>query len=220
MAGWAVLALWCCLLPVPQIDPALSQAMRQLDPAITDFFRTLTVLAESRWTLLGLGPLALLLLGLGRWRADRPWGRRCGWWGWALLFIVAAVALSGLVVDLIKPLIGRGRPKLLDQYGFYGLQWLTFRSDFYSFPSGHAATAVSWATALVLLWPRGRWLWLVLAALLVASRVVVNAHFLSDVMAGSLIGWATTWWLRHAVVRWPGPARLWGQVAAGSTKSA
>jgi membrane-associated phospholipid phosphatase len=56
-------------------------------------------------------------------------------------------------------------------------------------PSGHSATAFSLAFCLSKLYPRGRVLWFSFALLLASSRIMVDAHYLSDVFAGAALGW-------------------------------
>ncbi len=57
-----------------------------------------------------------------------------------------------------------------------------------SLPSGHTGTAVGLAIALVWAYPRGRWLFPVLALLVACQRVQAGAHWLSDVLAGGVVG--------------------------------
>ena len=66
---------------------------------------------------------------------------------------------------------------------------IRFRTAAYaSMPSGHATTVFSILVALGSLWPRGRTvLWIYAVAILV-SRVVVSAHYPSDVVAGAVVG--------------------------------
>jgi hypothetical protein len=54
-------------------------------------------------------------------------------------YIFVAVAGSGLLVNLVKRIIGRARPVLYEQWSFYGLSPFS-GSRFESFPSGHATT--------------------------------------------------------------------------------
>src|SRR4029077_18525753 len=51
-------------------------------------------------------------------------------------FLFAAVAASGLAVDLLKVIFGRTRPKLLFAAGNYDFSWLGLAADHWSFPSG------------------------------------------------------------------------------------
>jgi undecaprenyl-diphosphatase len=55
-------------------------------------------------------------------------------------------------------------------------------------PSGHATTAFAAAVAIALVWPRLRWPMLVYAVIIAVSRVVLDAHFLSDVIVGAFVG--------------------------------
>jgi undecaprenyl-diphosphatase len=118
-------------------------------------------------------------------------------------FLFAAIGASGLVVDLLKIVVGRTRPKLLFETGAYDFSWFGLRADDWSFPSGHAATAAALMTALWCLWPRPLWLYVFGAVLVAASRVVTGAHYLSDVVAGAVIAVLVT----RAIALWLLPRR-------------
>ena len=55
-------------------------------------------------------------------------------------------------------------------------------------PSGHATTAFAVLAAFGSLWPRARTILLTYALLIAASRIVVTAHYPTDVAAGALVG--------------------------------
>lgn len=59
-----------------------------------------------------------------------------------------------------------------------------------SFPSGHAATAWGLAIGLSLMFPRGSWLFGILALAASMQRLTSGAHFPSDIMAGATIAFA------------------------------
>lgn len=63
-----------------------------------------------------------------------------------------------------------------------------FPSDRYSFPSGHALNAFAIGCVLALAFPLLAGPVFIVAASVAASRVVLGLHFLSDVVAGSLLG--------------------------------
>src|SRR4029077_13693033 len=107
-------------------------------------------------------------------------------------FLFLAVAASGLVVDVLKVVFGRARPKLFFQANVYDFSWLSWRPDHWSFPSGHSATIVALMTALWYLWPQHLLFYILAATIVAASRIVVGAHYLSDVLAGALIAVLTT----------------------------
>lgn len=107
-------------------------------------------------------------------------------------FFFLSIAASGAVVDVLKLIFGRLRPKLLFSAGSYDFTWLGLRPDHWSFPSGHSATIAALMTALWLVWPQHLLFYVLVATIVALSRVVVGAHYLSDTLAGALIAVLTT----------------------------
>ena len=107
-------------------------------------------------------------------------------------FLFLSIAVSGVIVDGLKVVFGRLRPKLLFQSDLYGFAWLSWRPDHWSFPSGHSATIVALMTALWFLWPQHIFFYIFVAAIVCLSRVVVGAHYLADTFAGAFIAVLTT----------------------------
>jgi membrane-associated phospholipid phosphatase len=104
-------------------------------------------------------------------------------------FIFLGVGLTDLLATLLKGIIGRGRPETwtLDApLSFHSLNWSAY--DYQSFPSGHATTAFSLAAAVAFLWPKAFWPAMVFAALVAVSRIVVGAHYPTDITAGAVLG--------------------------------
>jgi len=100
------------------------------------------------------------------------------------LFIFSTVAVSGIIVDIIKVIAGRFRPVLYFSQNLYGFDFFHIDADFLSFPSGHSATSLSIAAALFILYPRLRGLFIILGITVASSRMVITAHYLSDVLIG------------------------------------
>lgn len=95
----------------------------------------------------------------------------------------AALAGVGLFIFL-KKISGRKRP-----CDFLPHCWATLLPpDRFSFPSGHTITAFSVAVALGVYYPVLLPVLLFLALCIAASRILLGMHFLSDVVAGALIG--------------------------------
>ncbi len=115
------------------------------------------------------------------------------------LLVFLSVALSGLLVDLLKYCLGRARPSMLFEANAYGFYFLHTRYGFTSCPSGHAATIAALALALYYLYPKGKYLYTAAAILVMASRVVLTAHFPSDVAAGAYVGLLTTYCLKFGL---------------------
>jgi lipid A 4'-phosphatase len=107
-------------------------------------------------------------------------------------FLFLSIAASGIVVDVLKVFFGRSRPKLLFQSDLYAFTWFSWRSDHWSFPSGHSATIVALMTALWFLWPQHLLFYILVAVIVGFSRVVVGAHYLGDVIAATFIAVLTT----------------------------
>jgi membrane-associated phospholipid phosphatase len=113
---------------------------------------------------------------------------------WALPRILGCAYGSGMAANGLKILLERTRPRWFDFhfdiFTSFG-QWLPGSgagSNHQSFPSAHMATAVAFAAALAWQYPRGRWWLFTLAALVGCQRIVVGAHFLSDVLWGAALG--------------------------------
>jgi membrane-associated phospholipid phosphatase len=108
------------------------------------------------------------------------------------LFLFTAVILSGLANDLIKVLAGRSRPCLLISSGIYKFEPFAHHYDYASFPSGHANTIAALCYGLSVATGRFKYLWLILALAVMASRVVLTAHFISDLIFGAYLGVVVT----------------------------
>lgn len=112
----------------------------------------------------------------------------------ALLRLAVMSLGVGTLTDMLKLLLARHRPYHFDFSGSTAAtfgQWLpgwSAGAGWQSFPSSHSAVAAGLALGLGWLYPRGKWLFVAYAALAVAQRVVVRAHFASDVCWGSGVG--------------------------------
>lgn len=98
--------------------------------------------------------------------------------------LAAGVGLG--IYFVVKQATGRKRPCLIEPHCWARM----LPPDQYSFPSGHTITAFSIATAVGLFYPSLMLVLLCVAVLIAASRIVLGMHFLSDVLAGALIGGA------------------------------
>jgi membrane-associated phospholipid phosphatase len=68
-----------------------------------------------------------------------------------------------------------------------------------TFPSGHSITVFSIFSFLALITrPGWGYLWALMAVLGIYSRVVVGLHFVTDITAGAIIGWLSTWFAWRA----------------------
>lgn len=185
------------------VDRPLSEYLRSVDaqyPAYIDFFRAYTDIGKSKWYLITSGVGVVLCAVTVRLPSLEPQLRQnTAKLGTALLFCFVCIALSGIATDILKPLIGRARPVMLDREGIYGFHPLTFQAAWNSMPSGHATTAFTLACLGIFFIPRAWLLWIFIAAMMTISRPMVNAHYLSDILAGAAVGCLTFFLLYRLV---------------------
>ncbi|MEC9345302.1 MAG: phosphatase PAP2 family protein [Pseudomonadota bacterium] len=158
--------------------------------------RTTAEWGNSKWSLViaGCAIAALLLIRRQYARASRR--ALLGWLAEAATFVFAAVAVSGITANVLKVIFGRARLVALPsdrtaEFQLFALDW-----QHHSFPSGHATTLFALAMALAFLLPGWRRVLFVLAAIGAVGRIAAGAHFLSDIVAGAVLGAAVTWWMR------------------------
>lgn len=164
-------------------------------PLVVDFFRAITTYGEAVWYLV---PTGLLLIFLYLRRRDLR-GRRssaAAAQGAAVAgLIFAAVAFTGIVSDIGKYGFGRARPDV-DPGGLWSFVGPTLKASYAAFPSGHSTTMGTFAILAIVLLPRKWAIPAVLFSLLVmASRVVIGVHHVSDAVAGYLLGLWGGWWV-------------------------
>jgi undecaprenyl-diphosphatase len=168
---------------VTNLDRDLSATCEEWAKSTTvaDFFRNVTSFGDAEFlTLVALmTTLALVLRGQRR---------------LALLWMLVTVS-AGLMDGQLKRLVGRPRPQFVTPL---------VKIPSASFPSGHAfGSAVVYGLLAVLLrrWVPGKLgpilgvLSLLLVAAIGVSRVVIGAHWPSDVAAGFAVGfaWVAVW---------------------------
>ena len=178
------------------VDQPAAVWARGLAPGVVAVFQQITIFGSAPPY---LATLALLYAAL-RFSRRTASAQRA-------LFVLAAIVVSGLAVDALKPVVARWRPTAyLADPSQYGFAFFELGHERNSFPSGHATTAAAVACALSLLYPRVRVLWFVIAAAVASSRVILGEHFPGDVLAGTWFGVVITLalgrtdWFRDAVV--------------------
>ncbi len=116
----------------------------------------------------------------------------------ALLRLSCAILIAGVLTFELKEVFGRTWPETWinnnpsyfgnGTYGFFpfhgGQGWA-------SFPSGHTTAISAFAGALWFLWPKLRWLGVVLVLAVAVGLLGADYHWLSDIIAGAIVGGAT-----------------------------
>ncbi len=175
---------------MPELDLIVSRLF--WDPAAGFGFRENAFLVAFRdanrflpWVVIGIAILLLIPNPLLRKQKYPPAPHK-------LLFVLTFFAAGpGLGVHLLKMLVGRARPRALEEFGgqaFFTPPWqLTDQcARNCSFISGEAASAFALLTLVVLIKPKYAGLYLgvvgIVAAAFSFNRVVFGGHFLSDVV--------------------------------------
>lgn len=109
-----------------------------------------------------------------------------------------SLGFSALVSFIIKILIQRERPYQLGLISVIpSLQKASHLVWDFSFPSFQAMMAFSAIPILSREFPKFRYVWIVFACLIAFSRLYFGLHFLSDVLAGALIGYLIGMFMVH-----------------------
>ena len=124
-----------------------------------------------------------------------------GWRAVGFNFVISICFAHVMGEGLIKHLVKRVRPC----HGLDDDEQIINRPRFYSFPSGHTTASFSMVGVAIY---RGLPLYVVLPILFLAlligfSRVYLRVHYLSDVIAGMILGLtcsAISVWFFHAVI--------------------
>ena len=160
-------------LDLPMHDFALRGA--------SEFWHLVSLLGKSDWMLAGslLAAIFFTLRNHIR-RRNEAW------------FILSAVALSGIAVQILKAIIGRARPTQFETLGAYDFQPFAFSNDYASMPSGHATSAFAFAVAVAIVQPALRGPMALFAIIVSYSRLPEGMHYLSDITLGAALGSITT----------------------------
>lgn len=114
--------------------------------------------------------------------------------------------LSGMIVLSLKAIFGRCRPYFDPDFIPLNFQPFTLNPDWQSYPSGHTQVGFTLATFLSTLYPRYTPYFFILASFIGLSRVILEKHYLGDVLAGAYVGilgtylawhWRGKRWLPH-----------------------
>ena len=196
---WAVVLFVIFDLTFTYVDrPVVLFMVGEVSQGVYDFFHTVSKFGDSKYYLVPLGLILPFILAARQALDDGSLRRVLSWLAQAVGFVFVAIAGSGILVNILKGIIGRMRPRLLIHEDMYGFAPFTFANSAYnSMPSGHSDTAFVLATALGFFFPRLRLPLWGGAALVACSRVVITAHYPTDVIVGSIFGIFTTYWLRR-----------------------
>ena len=120
-----------------------------------------------------------LFVAAGYARANPAW-RMTGLMGWG------AQAVTAVLVQGLKHGIGRPRPRLHREEEFF--TGPSLQSGLDAFPSGHASASFAVAAVVARRHPALAWPAFALAGFVAVTRVFRGSHFVSDALAGAVVG--------------------------------
>lgn len=181
LGGVAIVALMA-LVDAPEIRLMPPRGTASLWPlrVMTDFGKAIYVLMA-----LGLGTMFVFLSSAAVTGMARS---RMLWLSQRFAFLFLAVLVPVQVGELLKGIVGRGRPFVGGAADAFHYSHFAWTEAYASFPSGHAITAFALAFALASLAPKWRIAIWAYAAIIAVTRLVLLAHHPSDVLAGALVG--------------------------------
>ena len=181
LGGIAIVALMY-LVDAPEIRMMPPRGTASLWP-----FRIMTDFGKSIYVLGTLGLSTLLVFLSSAFATDTvrtrmiDLSRRLG-------FLFLAVLIPVEAGEILKGVIGRGRPFVGGAADAFHYSHFAWTEAYASFPSGHAITAFALAFALASLAPKWRIAIWAYAAVIAMTRLILLAHHPSDVLAGALVG--------------------------------
>jgi membrane-associated phospholipid phosphatase len=187
---------WLAALAVTTV--AVIVCIAYIDRPVAEFFDVHLRGAPRVWINRALAPVDLIvvmallfLLACGMrvvfGGALAPWTRTPLLCCWAAMLATAAETI-------FKQLFGRGWPDpTYVRDHVYGFHWLRGGPHWESFPSGTAAISFAVATVLWIAAPRWRAFAVAATSILCVAVVVINGHWVGDVIAGAFLGVTIGW---------------------------
>lgn len=184
----AVIVLLVLAALVFPYDEAISRWARTWPAELVMAANYLTHLAKAGTYLVGV---TIMLCFLGAMSLDQiprvRFNKIVSWIGF-LYLILFALLFSEIIGILLKYMIGRARPSIIDMYGMNTFRPFGKNSFFASLPSGHSTDIAALATVLAFVFRKWRFAFAAAAVALASTRVALQEHFPSDVLAGLALG--------------------------------
>ncbi len=154
------------------------------------------------WVQHALNPTHWLVVGIITAVVGIVLGKRKSEHAKSWLMFGGSLIVAFVACGILKLLVGRYRPDALFTLHQYGFHSLAIRDDSGS-PSGHTTMAFAGLWALSLIWNK-RWrsmLFIALATLVGLFRLVLNQHFLGDIVFAIYLGILSAYWVAWALSR-------------------
>ncbi len=152
---------------------------------LKDFFANITEVGSSGWYF-GICVFGVVVLYLNR-RLKiinvKNTNKKINFFISSFFYIL----IAGAITQINKHIVGRPRPNYTNLEDGFGFNFFTLDSNYHSFPSGHSSTIFMVCLILCATLPKLKYFFFLLASVVALSRVVVGAHFFTDIVAGGLL---------------------------------
>ena len=152
---------------------------------LKQFFTNITSLGDSLWyfSLCFFGLLLIFIFSKLRIITDKIFNDLKN----LLYYLFVSLLVTGFITQVLKHVVGRPRPNYTNMDEAFSFDFFSTSSNFHSFPSGHSSTIFILALVLSTAVPKLRYLFLFFASVVAFSRVVVGAHFFTDIIGGVVV---------------------------------
>ena len=150
-----------------------------------NFFKEITKLGSSSWYL-GISVFCIIFFYLSKFFSLVVTEKIKELINFFISSIVYLLVV-GVFTQIGKHLIGRPRPNHTNFDNLLEFNFLSLDSSFHSFPSGHSSTIFMLCFILCATLPKLKYFFYLLASIVAFSRVVVGAHFFTDIVAGGVL---------------------------------
>jgi len=149
---------------------------KRLPTALTDSqFSSISFISACAFVICGLAAIS---------------GRRFSKPETTITMSVLSMVSTVLIKDQLKLIFGRTWPEMFINNGVYGFNYFHYGRPFESFPSGHAAVAAAALFIPLFLFSKLRTVMITCIVAIDIGLVMLNLHFLGDVIAGTFLGFS------------------------------
>ena len=154
---------------------------------LKQFFEQITILGDSKWYFLLSLFTILICYALNYFFPPKKKNSSLKVFLEISIFLFSSLFITGLITQTLKHLVGRPRPSYVSLDNNIGFEFINLNSEFHSFPSGHTSTIFVVALVFVYFIPKLKYLFFSLAGLIAFSRIVIGAHFFTDILGGIVV---------------------------------
>ena len=182
--------LFCSIFLYSDIDFFLYKFFSNIENAdkylyLKNFFENITGLGDSIWYF-GSALLFIIVLVINnnlKFFKINNYNKKFNF----CVSVIIYLALTGIITQILKHIIGRPRPNYTNLDTPFEFNFFSLESAFHSFPSGHSSTIFMVCLIFASIIPGLKYFIYFLGITIGFSRVVVGAHFITDVIAGGII---------------------------------